>query len=160
MFMLCGIFVAGVCEMYAEIILIRLSQFLLPPSPHAPLNPLSLPLMPHFIFSSNTWMLADKILDTTYSVINWKPYFWWFCFPPAPDRSTASHQSIGRQRRHWGWHWSPCRQSWGCPWCQSPRSPLCASHWEGQIWNSLWECRWSCPGRWDMLLLLLFFLLL
>ena len=42
-FMLCGIFEDGVCEMYVEIILIRLTQFLLPPSPHAPLNRLSLP---------------------------------------------------------------------------------------------------------------------
>ena len=157
-FMLCGIFEDGVCEMYVEIILIRLTQFLLPPSPHAPLNRLSLP-------SDGALYLQFKYIDVQRQVLRHSVFSyqhvkfssWGFCFnsfPPAPGLSTASHQSIGRQRRHWGWRWSPCRQSWGCPWCRSPRSPLCASRWEGQIWNSLLECRWSSPERWDMLLLI------
>ena len=59
-----------VCELYMEIILIRLSQFLLPPSPHAPLNSLSLYadgalyLQFKYRISIQKHKFTDKVSDT------------------------------------------------------------------------------------------------
>ena len=125
-------------------------------------------LMAHFIFSSNTEFQSKNInLQIRFQlqrlwhvkciILIWFLMICFDWFPPAPGLSTAFHRSIGRQRRHWGWRWSPCHQSWGCPWCQFPHSPPSASHWEGQTWSSLLGYRWSCPAIWDTLLLLLFY---
>ena len=65
----CRIFEAGDCEMYVEIILIRLSQFLSLPSPHAPLNRLSLHADGALYLQFKYIDFPDKFLDTKYSAV-------------------------------------------------------------------------------------------